>query len=233
MTDDTRNCDDVAEYLEARYPDLSGGVLVIHTKDNGEISEASSGKAKEELEKLRGLSNRIDDADSPYKAIVSVLMLKEGWDVRNVTTLDSAGIADYRSVIGWFARAVMKDLRLFSGYDALYGKVKNFVQDELFTQAVDLEHPNTIRNLSELEATKTIIESFKKAVNSLTIQDKGDAEIRDTIKLRKTRPFVVKDQSFLIPQKSPFNRIVGDRHFELAFAGFLEKCEDIVSYAKN
>ena len=37
--------------------------------------------------KLRRLSNEIDEPDSPYKAIVSVLMLKEGWDVRNVTTI--------------------------------------------------------------------------------------------------------------------------------------------------
>jgi len=43
MTDDTRNCDDVAEYLEGRYLDLEDAVLVIHTKNNGEISEASSG----------------------------------------------------------------------------------------------------------------------------------------------------------------------------------------------
>ena len=50
MTDDTRNCDDVAQYLENRYPDLKGGVLTIHTKNNGEISEAASGKKKEELE---------------------------------------------------------------------------------------------------------------------------------------------------------------------------------------
>jgi len=34
MTDDTRNCDDVAEYLEGNYPDLKGAVLVIHTKVN-------------------------------------------------------------------------------------------------------------------------------------------------------------------------------------------------------
>jgi len=60
MTDDTRNCDDVAEYLEGNYPDLQGAVLVIHTKNNGEISEASSGKAKEELEKLRQQANAID-----------------------------------------------------------------------------------------------------------------------------------------------------------------------------
>ena len=87
MTDDTRNCDDVAEYLEGNYPDLKDAVLVIHTKKNGEISEAQSGKAKDELEKLRKQANEIDGMDSPYKAIVSVMMLKEGWDVRNVTTI--------------------------------------------------------------------------------------------------------------------------------------------------
>jgi type III restriction enzyme len=37
----------------------------------------------------------------------------------------------------------------------------------------------------------------------------------------------------LIPKKSVFNRIVGDSNFELAFADFLERCDDIISYAKN
>jgi type III restriction enzyme len=87
MVDDTRNCDDVGAWLEKTCPELQGAVLVIHTKNNGEISEASSGKGKEELEKLRKQSNEIDSLASPYKAIVSVLMLKEGWDVRNVTTI--------------------------------------------------------------------------------------------------------------------------------------------------
>ena len=380
MTDDTRNCDDVAEYLEGRYLDLKDAVLVIHTKNNGEISEATSGKAKEELEKLREQANKIDEPDSPYKAIVSVLMLKEGWDVRNVTTivglraysatsnilpeqtlgrglrkmypngleeyvsvvgtdafmdfvesiqaegvelehtamgkgakpktplvveidnennkkdiealditipvltpriyreyknlagldtsafghervpcrqfsqneqreivfkdittgevthstiLDTAGVADYRNVIGYFARIIMKELRLVSGYDVLFGKVKEFVHVELFDRTVDLEHPNTLRNLSELAATKTLIETFKKAINALTVRDKGDAEIRDTIKLRQTRPFVVKDQGYLVPKKSIFNRVIGDSSLELQFANFLENCPDIVSYAKN
>lgn len=380
MTDDTRNCDEVAEYLESRYPDLEGGVLTIHTKSNGEISEAASGKKKEELEALRKQANEIDDAGSPSKAIVSVLMLKEGWDVRNVTTivglrayssksnvlpeqtlgrglrkmypgdteeyvsvvgtdafmefvesiqaegvelerkamgegtkpkaplvvevdnensnkdldaldieipiltprvyreyknlgdlktesmsfqtvaylefseeeqreivfkdittgevthttvLDSAGIADYRSVIGYFAQTVMRELRLVSGYDVLYGKVKAFVRSSLFGKNVDLESPNTLRNLSELAATKTVMDTFKKAINELTVQDKGDAEIRDTIKLRQTRPFVVKDQGYLISKKSVFNRVIGDSQFELEFANFLEQCDDVISYAKN
>jgi type III restriction enzyme len=50
MVDDTRNCDEVGEYLPKICPELEGGVLVIHTKKNGEISEASSGKNQEELD---------------------------------------------------------------------------------------------------------------------------------------------------------------------------------------
>ncbi|MGO8748777.1 MAG: hypothetical protein ACLQNE_22640 [Thermoguttaceae bacterium] len=67
----------------------------------------------------------------------------------------------------------------------------------------------------------------------MTVRDKGDAEIRDTIKLRQTRPFVVKDQGYLVPKKSIFNRIVGDSRLELQFADFLEGCGDVVSCAKN
>ena len=91
MVDDTKNCDDVADYLRSTYPELKNGTFVIHTKDNrrestGEINEVSQ-KGKEELEKLRRLVNTVDDFNSPIKAIVSVLMLKEGWDVKNVTTI--------------------------------------------------------------------------------------------------------------------------------------------------
>ena len=381
MTDDTRNCDDVAEYLEATYPDFKDAVLVIHTKNNGEISEAASGKNKEVLKNLRKQSNEIDSWGSPFKAIVSVMMLKEGWDVKNVTTivglrpysaqsnilpeqtlgrglrkmypgydaeeyvsvvgtdafmdfvesiqsegvelerkamgegtkpktpiiveidnentkkdidnldieipvltprvyreyknlssldagqfghkkiayktfsideqreivfkdittgeishttiLDSGAVTDYRSVVGYFTQIIMKDLRLVSGYDVLYGKVKYFIRDELFEKPVDLDSLNTLRNLSELEASKTLVETFKKQINALTVQDRGDAEIRDMIKLRKTRPFVVKEQGYIIPKKSIFNKIIGDSNLELQFAAFLEDCDDIISYVKN
>ena len=87
MVDDTRNCDEVGAYLQKICPELQDAVLVIHTKNNGEISEAASSKNREELEKLRAASNSIDSWKSPFKAIVSVLMLKEGGMWRNVTTI--------------------------------------------------------------------------------------------------------------------------------------------------
>ena len=54
-------------------------VLVIHTKgDNEKISDS-------ELEVLRNQANTIDSPNSPIKVVVSVLILREGWDVRNVS----------------------------------------------------------------------------------------------------------------------------------------------------
>lgn len=84
-----------------------------------------------------------------------------------------------------------------------------------------------------MEANKTIVQVFKRKINELTILDKGEAEIRDYIKLSKCRPFITKDQAYLIPKKSVFNKIIGDSHLELEFASFLDDCEDIISYVKN
>ena len=385
MVDDTRNCDEVGAHLEKICPELQGAVLVIHTKNNGEISEAASGKNKDELEKLRKEANEIDTWKSPHKAIVSVLMLKEGWDVRNVTTivglrayaaqsnilpeqtlgrglrrmyfgsdmpetvsvmgtpafmefvesiqsegvtfehvpmgpgtgrkdslivevdtqdadkdidaldialprltrrfnreykdldaldpakfgndklplkpftpeqtreivfktmldaevhhtiqLDGTGPADYRSVVGFFARQLLKELRLVGGYDILYPKVKAFMGGHLFaTSPVNLEDPVVLRNLSEPEAGTILFNSFKTAINALTIQDSGGVRIEDRIRLRDTRPFRTENRPYLAPKKSLFSKIVGEPHaggFELAFAGFLDAAPDIASFAKN
>ena len=97
MVDYTDNCDDVGEYLETTYKELEGKVLVIHTKNNGEISEASTSKDKQELEELRKQANELDEPTNPYEVVVSVLVLKEGWDIKNVTTI--VGLRAYKSNI--------------------------------------------------------------------------------------------------------------------------------------
>src|SRR6185437_10625872 len=98
MTDNTANCDEVAEYLEGRYPELKGAVLVIHTNASGVISESPTSKKKGELELLRQQAREIDGWESPYKAVVSVMVLREGWDVRNVTTI--IGLRPYGAPAG-------------------------------------------------------------------------------------------------------------------------------------
>ena len=151
----------------------------------------------------------------------------------HTTILTGSIEPDYQSVIGFFAQAIMRELRLFGCYDILFGKVKEFVQNYLFDKQVDLSDLNVLRNLSEVEYIRLIKDTFKKSINELTVQDKGDTEIKNYIKVSEARPFVVNDKSYLIPKKSVFNKIVGDSNFELEFAHFIENCDDVVSFSKN
>ena len=140
---------------------------------------------------------------------------------------------DYRSVISFFTNSILKESRLFSGFNVLYPKVEHFIQYHLFAKKVNLEDANIIRNLSEVEAKNTIFKTFKKAIDELTITDKGSAEIRNYIKLKEVKPMVFNNQEFLTPKKSVFNKVIGDSKFELEFANFLDDCPDIISFAKN
>lgn len=79
MAETTQDADSIAERLE-REEDLKGGVLVIHTDRFGEVS-------KKVEDKIRRAAREIDQGRSPYRAVVSVLMLREGWDVRNVSVI--------------------------------------------------------------------------------------------------------------------------------------------------
>ncbi len=88
MTMNTKEADQAADFLESNYPLMKNAVLTIHTNNSGDIKETvTTKKDKEKLEQLRKDADDIDQDHSPYKAVVSVLMLREGWDVRNVTTI--------------------------------------------------------------------------------------------------------------------------------------------------
>src|SRR5205085_12104762 len=52
-----------------------------------ELIESDKDISDDGLKALRRLSRELDSDTSPYLCIVSVLMLREGWDVRNVTTI--------------------------------------------------------------------------------------------------------------------------------------------------
>lgn len=380
MTMNTKEADKAAEFLESHYPLMKNAVLTIHTNNSGDIKEsATTKKDSDELEKLRAAADEIDKENSPYKAVVSVLMLREGWDVRNVTTivglrpfkaksnilpeqtigrglrkmfaltvpeklvivgtpaflefvesLKTEGIEfeyspmgqgtktkspliievdkdntskdlnaldipipqlspryyrefknlalidvsqfknkklalkqfsidelkeivfndidgqfshktlfketpiDYRHVIAFFTQTILKDSRLVSGFDVLYPKVESFIQYQLFSKEVSLSSPQTLRNLSEITAKESIKNTFKQAIDELTISDKGTAKMKDPVFLKLTKPKVVENQPFLIPKKSIFTKVVADNPFELEFASFLEsRFVDVIAYAKN
>ena len=379
MVDDTKNCDDVKEYLENTYSILKNSTFVIHTNKEGKIDEGGSSKSQKELQVLRELANKVDNDENNIKSIVSVLMLKEGWDVKNVTTvvglrpfvatsnilpeqalgrglrrmyfgqditeelnvvgteafldfvesiksegvilekksmgkgsepsgptiieidkkknideldielpilsprilreyknLEELNVDNFKfetvkvkefseedqknilfreiiedkvvkevkmrdeininatSIISFFTKTIMTELRLYGGQDILYGKIKLFLTEKLFNQKVNLENPNIARNLSETNVRHIIRETFKKYINELTVVDSGITEVQNYIKVSNQKTFSVpKTKEYLPAKKSIFNKIVGDSHFELQFAGFLDAAIDVKKFIKN
>ncbi len=158
-------------------------------------------------------------------------------EIHHTIQLDGSGPADFRSVVAFFARQLLKDLRLVGGYDVLYGKVKAFMREQLFAQSpVNLEDPIVLRNMSEPETGKTLYDAFKTAINALTIQDRGTTRIEARIRLRETRPFRTERRPFLAAKKSIFTKTVGEAQsggFEMSFAAFLESAKDVAAFAKN
>ena len=169
------------------------------------------------------------------REIVFKTMINDEHD--HITVLDGSGPADYRSVVAFYTRMLLKDLRLFGGYDVLYGKVKTFMREHLFEKSpVDLEDPMVLRNLSEVAPGKVLYDSFKRAINGLAIQDKGTSRLESYIKLRDTRPFRTEYRNSVSAKKSIFNKVVGEATgggFELAFAAFLEAAADVQAFSKN
>ena len=82
MAEKNAYADVIGEYLwkTKEFGFKASEVLVIHTDTKGEIT-------KKDLEQARQVARDIDSPESNIKAIVSVMMLREGWDVRTVSVV--------------------------------------------------------------------------------------------------------------------------------------------------
>jgi len=101
MTEDANAANEVADYLDSdAFPLIKGRVLNIHIRLKGRIKtvmrggkevrefvESEVGMKPDDLRALREMSRELDKKDSKFRCVVSVMMLREGWDVRNVTTI--------------------------------------------------------------------------------------------------------------------------------------------------
>ncbi|HMN06523.1 MAG TPA: DEAD/DEAH box helicase family protein [Flavobacteriales bacterium] len=380
MTMNTEEADQLSAYLQESYPLLQGRVLVIHTKNNGELKGegTKTKKDKDELERLRKAADSIDDARSPYLCVVSVLVLREGWDVRNVSTivglrpykatsnilpeqtlgrglrkmftleakeqlvvvgtrnfldfvesLKTEGVTfeykpmggggpgksplivevetgatdrdiktldiplpiltpkfyrdyevlgklgsdmlfpgkvdpkkytldeireidfedlhgrhshttelkgvvpDHRNVLGALAQQVLKNSKLFQGFDALYPLVRDYATDKLFTKVFDAEDPQFVCNLTRPEAKRVLYDTFKQAIDSLTVKEAAAVRFSGYRSLLDTPVHIASEQPALRSAKTVFNRVLGQNDFERGFAGFLNKAPDVTAFARN
>jgi type III restriction enzyme len=132
MMNSTEEADDVADWLAKAYPAEfgDGKTQTIHTKKSGEISD-------KELEKARETVKNVDREDSPINAIVSVMMLREGWDVQNVTVV--VGLRPYTAKTNILPeQAIGRGLRLmFRDLTPDYTEHVDIIGNQKFLEFVD------------------------------------------------------------------------------------------------
>jgi type III restriction enzyme len=140
MMNDTADADDVADWLQKKYPAEFGGnkLVTIHTKKSGEVSDA-------DLDKARKISREVDDEKSPVNCLVSVLMLREGWDVQSVTVI--VGLRPYTAKANILPeQTVGRGLRLmFRGTGSGYTEHVDVIGNKKFIEFVeDLEREENL-----------------------------------------------------------------------------------------
>jgi type III restriction enzyme len=168
MMNNTEEADDIGEWLKTKYPSEFGGekTLIIHTDTKGEVTKA-------DLDKARKLARDVDEDSSAVHAIVSVLMLREGWDVQNVTVV--VGLRPYSSKANILPeQTIGRGLRLmFRGSGADYTERVDVIGNKAFLSFVE--------DLEQIEGlTLDTFEIGKDKLKIITIQPdekKKDADI--------------------------------------------------------
>lgn len=157
MMNSTGEADEVADWLRTKYPEDFGHekTQVIHTDKTGEVS-------KKELDVARKAVREVDDERSPINAIVSVIMLREGWDVQNVTVV--VGLRPFTAKANILPeQTIGRGLRLmFRGLPTSYTERVDIIGNKAFLDFVD--------DLEKLEDLKLdTFELGKEKLRILTI----------------------------------------------------------------
>lgn len=104
-------------------------VLVIHTNAKGDIN-------KGDLDVAREAVREIDRSDNPIRVVVSVLMLREGWDVRGVTVV--LGLRPFSASARILPeQAVGRGLRLMGGGESSPGPDRTQTLEVIGTPAFE------------------------------------------------------------------------------------------------
>src|SRR5712691_773354 len=154
MMNSTDDADEVEDWLKTKYPEDFGGekTKVIHTDKSGEVS-------KKDLDVARRAVREVDLENSPINAIVSVLMLREGWDVQNVTVV--VGLRPYTAKANILPeQTIGRGLRLmFRELPTSYTERVDIIGNKAFLDFVD--------DLEKLEELK--LDTFELGKDKLQI----------------------------------------------------------------
>ena len=129
MATKTSEAEDIKNYLQTKN-EFKGKTLIIHTNLKGEISDKEWKELKQETREI--------DESHKYRAIVSVLMLREGWDVKNVCVI--VGMRPFTSKAEILPeQALGRGLRLMFGPESGYEETVDVFGTKAFVDYIDEE----------------------------------------------------------------------------------------------
>ena len=128
MANNTKEAGEIADFLKKKN-EFKNKVLLIHTNLKGDIGDKEWGVLKQEVKNL-------DFTDGKYLAVVSVLMLREGWDVKSVNVI--VGLRPYTSKADILPEQTLgRGLRLLFGPESGYSEMVDIFGSSGFITSID------------------------------------------------------------------------------------------------
>jgi len=231
MCENTLAADEAGDYLR-RLPDFAGDqLLVIHTNRSGEIT-------KDDLDLARRAARDVDGADSRIRCIVSVLMLREGWDVRNVcviVTLRPLSAANKILPEQALGRGLRRMTAPGSGFDERVVVIEHEAFRNLWSTELDGGLVVEKEDVDKIEpGAVTIFPDEAKRRFDIVIPQLTRALARSDSALNQLNPGDVADPKtkLAIPDVTP-DEYVQYRGVHLIDLGIIEEYEFHVPYAED
>ncbi|MDQ3572069.1 MAG: DEAD/DEAH box helicase family protein [Actinomycetota bacterium] len=231
MCENTQAADEAGDYLRQR-PEFAGDrLLVIHTNRSGEITKA-------DLDIARKAAREVDGPDSNIRCIVSVLMLREGWDVRNVCVIVTLRSLTAKSKI-LPEQALGRGLRRMtppgSGHDERVVVIEHDAFRDLWTTELDGGLVVEREDVDKIEAgAVTVFADEGKKRFDIAIPQLTRALSRSETPLEKLDPTEIAAPASLlpIPDVEP-DEYIKYRGMHLIDKGVVEEYEFRVPYAED
>ncbi|MBN1091959.1 DEAD/DEAH box helicase family protein [Blastococcus sp. TML/M2B] len=201
MAENTEAADQIAAYLQS-LSDLAGRVLTIHVNMAG---SARGEIRRDDLELAREAARAVDGPDSPYSAIVSVLMLREGWDVRNVSVIVPLRAYTARSAIlpeQTLGRGLRRMTPPGSGVDEQVVVIEHEAFRDLWDKAMDDEGLEIERRRSDDVHPEPVVIAVEpnRLGSDIEIPSLSRTLVRNTADLAAMRATDIPERRLSLPE---------------------------------
>ncbi len=248
MVEKNEYADKIAEAIRKRkdlgLKNPEEEVMVIHVKSKGgESAETEIKITEKDLPRLRELAKKIDEPENKVKIIVSNLMLREGWDVQNVTIV--LGLRPFTSKAQILPeQAIGRGLRLISGISPDHTQTLEVMGTEAFEEFVrELEKEgvgiNTVKKPSPLPVI--IAPERSRLMYDIEIPRAEFRFTRNYKKIEELEPFKIpslyssdkltEDRKILLRMEFPITET--EVHQAAIDVKFLPTGRELVSYIVN